>query len=130
MIFGLFTGKYSGLTLYNMYGNLFFLDREPYALSGVMGSMWFMPVYFTVIPLGRFITTKLFSEAGSSPPGRAWFTLFLLGRWFFPYFRKHTILSILFSSRRLLQRHSNKTVQNSFFLFSRYLCDEINRDLF
>lgn len=61
LFFGAFTGQYDGLTLRNLYGNLFFRNEVSHSLSGVMGSIWFMPVYFAVVPLGRFVTTKLYT---------------------------------------------------------------------
>ena len=71
LIFGFFIKQYPGLSLRSLYGNLFFIAEEPNALSGVMGSMWFMPVYLAVVPIGRLVTTKLMPShtggGGTSP---------------------------------------------------------------
>lgn len=48
-------GRNNGLTVPNLLGNLLFRVGAGTSLPVVMGSIWFMPVYFTVIPLGSLI---------------------------------------------------------------------------
>lgn len=45
----------NGLTASNLLGNLVFRIGAGTALPVVMGSIWFMPVYFVVLPLGSLI---------------------------------------------------------------------------
>ncbi|RKI70135.1 hypothetical protein D7V91_04005 [bacterium 1xD42-67] len=45
----------SGMSLFNLLGNLWFRIGAGTALPVVMGSIWFLPVYFTVLPLGSLL---------------------------------------------------------------------------
>lgn len=49
------TGADQGITAKNLFGNLFFLRFETTALPVVMSSMWFLPVYFWVVPIGNVL---------------------------------------------------------------------------
>lgn len=60
ILFGIIKKNYDGITLENFVNNMFFLRTENTALRVVMGSVWFMPVYFTVIPIGSYIVTRLY----------------------------------------------------------------------
>lgn len=60
ILFGIILKNYDGITLENFVNNMFFLRTENTALRVVMGSVWFMPVYFTVIPIGSYIVTRLY----------------------------------------------------------------------
>jgi len=60
---GEMTGNYRGMTLHNFYANLFFLKSETTLLPTVMGSIWFMPVYFTVVPIGSFVLSRIWQSA-------------------------------------------------------------------
>lgn len=64
LIVGLISGRYDGVSLANLYPNLFFIRKENTALPVVMSSMWFLPVYFVVLPLGSFLlqTAKNWSQ--------------------------------------------------------------------
>ena len=48
-------GKAEGLTASNLIGNLWFRIGAGTALPVVMGSIWFLPVYFTVLPAGSLL---------------------------------------------------------------------------
>lgn len=48
-------GRDSGLTVSNLLGNLLFRVGAGTALPVVMGSIWFMPVYFVVVPIGSLL---------------------------------------------------------------------------
>lgn len=62
LVVGVFSGRFTGLTLSNLYANLFFIRIENSTLPVVMSSMWFMPVYLTVVPIGCVVTKKLLSR--------------------------------------------------------------------
>lgn len=68
LVIGLRTNEWSGFTLPNLYGNLFFLRAEKTQLPVVMGSIWFMPVYFTVVPIGAALleAARRLSDGASS----------------------------------------------------------------
>ena len=53
------TGLERGLTVENFLGNLFFLRPETTSLPVVMSSMWFLPVYFWVVPIGSVLLWAL-----------------------------------------------------------------------
>jgi len=57
-----FTGQSSGMSLRSLYGNLFFHFLEENCLPVVGSSMWFMPVYFTVVAIGQFLAHKVFEN--------------------------------------------------------------------
>lgn len=66
LVTGLFTGQFPGLTLRTLYGNLFFFTPdERNILPAVLSSMWFMPVYFTVVPLGQAILASMRTVSGA-----------------------------------------------------------------
>lgn len=48
-------GRDNGLTVSNLLGNLLFRIGGGTSLPVVMGSIWFMPVYFTVVPIGSLL---------------------------------------------------------------------------
>ena len=62
-IVGRHTGNFSGFNLQNFYSNLFFLPKGQSALPVVMGSIWFMPVYFAVVPVGSYVLSRLWHSA-------------------------------------------------------------------
>lgn len=68
LVVGVFSGRFTGLTLSNLYANLFFIRIENSTLPVVMSSMWFMPVYLTAVPIGCVATKKLISM--DTPWGR------------------------------------------------------------
>lgn len=55
------TDNYAGVNVVNFVNNMFFLRTENTALRVVMGSIWFMPVYFTVIPIGSLLISKIYT---------------------------------------------------------------------
>lgn len=59
LVFGIFSGNFEGVNILNFIYNMFFLRTENTALRVVMGSIWFMPVYYTVIPIGAVILRKM-----------------------------------------------------------------------
>lgn len=59
----LFTNSFQAVTLENFYSNLFFFRRGTTVLPVVMGSIWFMPVFFSVVPIGSFCLDKLWSRS-------------------------------------------------------------------
>lgn len=61
VVFGYITDDFTGITLANFIHNMFFLRTENTALRVVMGSIWFMPVYYTVVPIGSLIISRVWS---------------------------------------------------------------------
>lgn len=53
------TGLERGMTVKNFLGDLFFLRLETTSLPVVMSSMWFLPVYFWVVPIGSVLLRRL-----------------------------------------------------------------------
>jgi len=60
------TGIKEGLFLSNQYKNLFFMNSHYTVLVVVMGSMWFMPVYLTVVPIGSFLLSVVWNKTNNS----------------------------------------------------------------
>lgn len=56
LVMGLLFNQWEGITLREFYLNLLFRSEQYTSLPVVMGSIWFMPVYFVVYPIGIIIS--------------------------------------------------------------------------
>ena len=109
LVVGVFSGQFTGLTLSNLYANLFFIRIENSTLPVVMSSMWFMPVYFTVVPIGCIASKKLISQntplgGGGNVPARyrsRSALLLLEWKFFSSNQRNHVLFVFLFSRHGL-----------------------------
>lgn len=103
LIVGRFSGNYAGISVVNLYPNLFFIKNEGTVLPVVMGSMWFLPVYFIVLPLGSFLfqISRKWSQ-GNTGEEKRWieqiFFVAMVGL-LYTYLEKTTFIGI--SSRTL-----------------------------
>ncbi len=68
-----------GLTVPNLLGNLLFRVGAGTALPVVMGSIWFMPVYFTVLPLGSLLLWLFLRLSGGEEKKLSRWTALALG---------------------------------------------------
>ena len=63
VIIGLITNNYQGVNIKNLYSNLFFINNENTLLPGIMWSIWFLPIYFVVVPICSLLITILWQNA-------------------------------------------------------------------
>jgi len=69
----------NGLTVSNLLGDLFFRVGAGTAFPVVMGSIWFMPVYFTVVPLGSLLLWLFLRLSGGEEKALSRWTALGLG---------------------------------------------------
>jgi len=62
IVLGFGTGNWKGVTAPNLYQHFFFMNSKGTLLPGVYYSSWFLPTYFTVIPIGSLLLSLIQNE--------------------------------------------------------------------